>query len=149
MLQNDLWRENLYASNSTPSTLKSITMSKSKSIMEKSHHEIYLEFLEKEIIVGEEVLEIHSRHSDRTLIEDIMIINSCIRKEDGLVIIKTRDDATGLSYFMLSRMGRLLEDCWTDLQTGNTKWSECEKSMNSPLLISGTSPTQSIIDVWD
>ena len=95
--------------------------------MDKSHQEIFFEFLEKEIIVGEDVLEIHSRHSEnRTLIEDITIINSFIKK-DGLVIIKTRDDDTGLSYFMLSRMGRLPEDCWTNLQTGNTNWSDYEK----------------------
>ena len=28
---------------------------------------------------------------------------------------------------MTSRLGRLQEDCWTNLQTGNTKWSEYEK----------------------
>ena len=95
--------------------------------MDKSHQEIFFEFLEKEIIVGEDVLEIHSRHSEnRTLKEDITIINYFIKK-DRLVIIKTRDDDTGLSYFMLSRMGRLPEDCWTNLQTGNTNWSDYEK----------------------
>ena len=58
--------------------------------------------------------------------QDTHIFNSRTKK-DGLVIIKTRDDDTGLSYFMLSRRIRLPEDCWTDLQTGNTKWSEYEK----------------------
>ena len=44
------------------------------------------------------------RHSeDKTLEEDFNIINSCIKK-DGLVIIKTRDDDTGLSFFMLTRL---------------------------------------------
>ena len=99
----------------------------SKATMEKTHQDIYSEFLKKEIIVGEEVLEIHSRHSEnRTLEQDITIVNNIIKK-DGLVIIKTRDDDTGLSYFMLSRLGRLPEDCWKNLQTGNTKWSEYEK----------------------
>ena len=64
--------------------------------MEKTHQDIYSEFLKKEIIVGEEVLEIHSRHSEnRTLEQDITIVNNIIKK-DGLVIIKTRDDDTGL-----------------------------------------------------
>ena len=44
-----------------------------------------------------------------------------------LVIIKTCDEDTGLSYFMLSRVGRGPEDCWKNLQTGNTKWSKQEK----------------------
>ena len=70
----------------------------SKATMEKTHQDIYSEFLKKEIIVGEEVLEIHSRHSEnRTLEQDITIVNNIIKK-DGLVIIKTRDDDTGLSF---------------------------------------------------
>ena len=101
--------------------------SKSKTTMEESHQEIYFEFLEKEIIVGEDVLEIHSRHREGgNLAEDINKINSFIT-QNGLLIIKTRDDDTGLSYYMLTRLGRNPEDCWKNLQTGNTKWSEQEK----------------------
>ena len=45
----------------------------SKAAMEKSHQEIF-EFIGKEIIVGGDVLEIHSRHpEDKTLKEDITI----------------------------------------------------------------------------
>ena len=95
--------------------------------MEKSLQEIYFQFLEKKIIVGEDILEIHSRHrEDGNLAEDINKLNSFIT-QNGLAIIKTLDDDTGLSYYMLSNMGRDPDDCWKNLLTGNTKWSEQEK----------------------
>lgn len=76
--------------------------------MEKSHQEIFFEFLEKEIIVGEDILEIHSRHREGgNLAEDINKINAFIT-QNRLVIIKTRDDDTGLSYYMLSKLGRIV-----------------------------------------
>ena len=72
-------------------------------------------------------MEIHSIHREGgNLAEDINKINSFIT-QNRLVIIKTRDDDTGLSYYMLTRLGRNPEDCWKNLQTGNTKWSEQEK----------------------
>ena len=44
--------------------------------MEKSLQEIYFQFLEKKIIVGEDILEIHSRHrEDGNLAEDINKLN--------------------------------------------------------------------------
>ena len=62
-----------------------------------------------------DILEIHSRHFEGVnLTEDINKINSSIT-QNRLVIIKTCDVDTGLSYYMLSNMGRDPEDCWKNL----------------------------------
>ena len=98
--------------------------------MDPSVQYLYDVFLEREIIVGEEVQRIFHSQSwslGRTLEEEFQLFNRCLKNE-GLLTIKTRDEETDLSYYMLSKLGRLPEECWKDLKTGNSNWSDTEKS---------------------
>ena len=71
--------------------------------MDPSVQYLYDVFLEREIIVGEEVQRIFHSQSwslGRTLEEEFQLFNRCLKNE-GLLTIKTRDEETDLSYYML------------------------------------------------
>ena len=93
--------------------------------MDERYEKIYEKFQNEETISGIDLDKMDHVISSK---DSIKYINNHIKK-DGLVLSKTRDETTGLSYLLLRHIVQTHDDCWTSLEVpgGATKWSTTEK----------------------
>ena len=93
--------------------------------MDEQYEKIYEKFQNEETISGIDLDKMDHVISSK---DSIKYINNHIKK-DGLVLSKTRDETTGMSYLLLRHIVQTHDDCWTSLEVpgGATKWSTTEK----------------------